>query len=446
MMAMNSSGDNWTNEQEKAAKSLEHVLSEETVNDLLREKVPAKRVEDAVEEAPLLEIAEERVRSRALFVSGETNILVADSPEQKYYFSLSKVFDEIHIVLPVLGKGKESVTRLTGNIWIYKVHSPYSFFLKRAALRVVRENLVFNGAIRPDLVVARDPFVAGMVGKYIAKKIKRPLQIHVLINPFNTLWLQKDKRNVELQDMAEKVLKGVHSLRAGSEGIEKSLKERYKKAKDVSVLPHYYNLNAYKDSAIAFNVHEKYPQYKFIMLAEGELVADSNIHDVITAARYFMSSPRIGLVILGDGPAKELFEEKVKILNLQKNVVFVTGKDDIISYYKTADLFIEAGTSAASEEHILRAVGAELPIVAYETDIRNDLFVEGDSAFMCEPHDSYCLTSKINDFLNNPALRTRFRKRSRNLTSDRIHEDEGAYFEALANSIEQVLFVGEESK
>ncbi|MAZ56410.1 hypothetical protein CL653_01325 [bacterium] len=432
-------GDNWTNENEKANQSLEQAIEDSLVAENSISEDSIETVEKAVTDNPLLEVDAGRTRSRVLFVTNEENIATVNSLEHSYYLALAKVFDEVHIILPLQSRGKEKIVRLTDNVWVYSICSPYLFLLKRKALQIVKDNLTFNGVVRPDLVVSRDPFLSGAVGRFVAKKIQRPWQVHVLVNPFNLLWLQKDKRNIELQRIANKVLKKARSIRTGSETIFNTLKGRYRKDIDIKILPHYYNLNAYKDSAVVFDVHERYSQYKFIMLAEGELTADSALHDVITAARFFMTSPKIGLIVLADGPAKKLFEEKLKILGLTKNVAFVGDKSDLVSFYKTADLFIEAGISPVSEEHILRAVGAELPIVAYQTDIRSDLFVEGDSAFLCEPHDSYCLTKKINNFLNNPALRTRFRKRSRNITSDRIHEDETTYYQALAQSIEAVL-------
>ena len=49
---------------------------------------------------------------------------------------------------------------------------------------------------------------------------------------------------------------------------------------------------------------------------------------------------KIGLVIVGDGPEKEKLKFQVSSFKLQDNIIFEPWPDDIVSYYKTTDLFL----------------------------------------------------------------------------------------------------------
>src|SRR5690606_2468670 len=108
---------------------------------------------------------------------------------------------------------------------------------------------------------------------------------------------------------------------------------------------------------------------------------------------------------------------------IEKNVVFKKEAEDLMSYFKTADLLIEVDTHEDSEVRMLRAAAAGLPAVTYATDLRIDLFKDGESTFICEPHDQLCISQSVSKFINSEALRKQFSANVQNVARDRLHED-----------------------
>lgn len=396
-------------------------------------------VDDELNARPILDTDTGRDKSRVLFVTADENVLAEGSVSAREYLDLADVFDEVHVLVLIPRTRKDGYTRPATNIWFYKVHGAGWQSLPSAALQFAKEALTWNGAVRPDIVVGIDPFEAGLAAYEIAKSFGRPLQLHVKTDFQDDRFLNLSEENKDRKKMADKLLRQVGSVRVKTAVQKKKLEEKYRKITDLKILPRFYNFAGLREAVPSFNLHEKYPGFAFIMLTFGPLTADSHLHDVFTALHRLLLNSSIGLIVVGDGPGRNLFLEKVKLLGIEKSVVFLKQADDLVSLLKTSDLFIETATSEDGEVRVLQAASCGAAIAAYETDLRKDLFDDGKSAFLCPPSDIQCLGQKVSQFINTPALRTEFRELVTNVAENRLEENEGAYFKAFRDTIEGVL-------
>ena len=81
-------------------------------------------------------------------------------------------------------------------------------------------------------------------------------------------------------------------------------------------------------------------------------------------------------------------------------------------------------------------------MVAARTPLREDLFTDGESAFLCAPEDTLEYSQKLVKFLNSSSLRVQFRERARDIVRSRLQEDPEVYKTAYRNSIEAVYADG----
>lgn len=388
---------------------------------------------------PIIEQESGRTASRVLFVTRDTSFLQAESAVSREYAALSEWFDEVHVMVLVARKGEDASMRHADRLWVYSVYSPYWWMLPFRARSAAEEALVFNGNVRPDIVVGLDPFESGFGAYLIAGAFARPLQIH-LAEDFNApSFLARDTDNRWRRRLARYVLRRTKSVRTHTGALQELVSRQFKNVLDLDTLPKFYNFKGYIGATPSFNLHERHKEFAFIALTFGPLTATSHLHAVFAALHQVLRNPRIGLIVIGDGPAKQLFVDKVRILGIERNVVFASSPDDLVSYMRTADALVEADTSRESEEHIMRAAAAGLPIVAVATDLRNDLFKDGTSAFLVPPDDSYALSQKFVKFLNSPALRKQFAQAGEQIAAERLVEDADSYHRAYRDSIEIVL-------
>lgn len=434
--------DNFLNQTTWAGEVLDHVLDEDRRK---KEEAAASGRVDVREERrnrPVLDVDTGRTKSRVLFVTTEMEVLIEDSLLEKHYRALATQFDEVHVMVFTTRNLHHTEPRRRGdNIWIYPVHVDAYWHIAFVAAREARARVTFNGSIRPDIIVGVDPLIAGLAAYEIAKAFNRAWQLHVHKNVFGE---QLDANGDPVygwreRRLAKSVLKRAKSIRVKTDQLEKVVKQYCKKNTDLQVLPKFYNIKGYEGATISYDLHEKYPQYTFIILTFGPLTADSYLHDVFSATHQLLQNPRIGMVVVGNGPAKKLFVEKAEILGITQNVVFVPEAEDLYSVLKTADVMIEADTGEVSEERVMHAASAGLPMIMKETDLRTDLFSDGNSAFLCPVDDTNCMRQKLNKFLNTPSLRTRFAEEAKHIADTRLEEDPTQYYIAYRDSIETVL-------
>lgn len=435
--------DVWFDQSRRAEAVLEHVIGTEfePIDDTPKNLVS---VEEELSGRPVLDEDTGRKKSRVLFLTTDEAVLETDSLARKYYLDIAGLFDEVHVFVLVNRKGKDSFERSADNLWFYKVHDRNLKHLPKTALSAAQDALVFNGTVRPDLVVAMDPFESGWAAYFIARDFKRPLQVHVKKDFFRDDFKSKDRsKNKWRKKKAHQLLKRVHSVRTDTERLKQEIEKRYQKVSDLKVLPHFYNFSGLQSSKVITDIHTLYKDFAFVMICFSKLTADSSLQDIFTAFAKILKNRRIGLLIIGDGPAQELFAEKAKLLGIEKSVVFLKQATDLASLLKSADLLVETKTSTDSEGRVLQAAAAGLPMLAYETDLRKDLFKDGESAFLCTPGDFECLRQKLVKFINSKTIRLQFSRGSASMAKNRLHEDPLAYYRAYRSTIESILIPNE---
>tara|TARA_B100000508_G_C11456736_1_gene277098 strand:- start:603 stop:1916 length:1314 start_codon:yes stop_codon:yes gene_type:complete len=395
-------------------------------------------VEAARAAEPIRQSATQRTSVRMLFVTTDTDVLTPGTPMQQHYADLAQFVGEVHIMVITTGRTQAKIERPMGNVWLYHVSGRHLYEQVWQARATARQHLRFNGVVQPDVIVATDPFVSGAAAWLIARSLRRPWQVHLRENIYTLEWLAKAKENKRQKRIARFVLRRARSVRVSTEQIKTALKTHVGAISDVALLPHLFNLSAYRQPPRS-DVHEQYPQYTFIMLAEGELAAESTLHSVFAATHQLLKNSKVGLLIRGDGRAKALFTEKATLLGILEQVVFVGKETDAVPHYQTADVLVEAGTDADGDEHVLRAIAASTPVVAYRNDFRAGVIVDGESGFLCEPGDSYTLGMRIRTLLNDSARRKQFAMRAKNVAQDQLHEDVGTYYQAYRDTIASVI-------
>lgn len=427
----------------RAEAVLEHILKAEASKDLAGQDSERMTVAEAIRARPVLDRDTGRDRARVLFVTTDEQALVPDSALRRDYAELAKQFDEVHVFCLVPRSGQETFDRAGDNLWFYQIRAKHWWQLPSAAKAAAKEALVWNKVVRPDVIVGIDPFEAGLAAHLIAKSFARPLQLHIHTDPFTEDYLKAALDNNWRRRIARYLLRRVKSVRTATASLQAAIEKRYRRLYDVATLPRFYNFTGLLTAAPAFDLHQRYPDMVFIILAFGPLTADSYLHDLFSALNRLLRNPRIGLVVVGDGPAGALFEEKVKLLGIERNVVFKKEPEDLASYLKTANLLVEMSTAEDGEVRVLQAAAAGLPAVMYATDLRRDLFKDGESGFIVEPGDLSGVYQKTSKFINGASLRSQFSENASNIARDRLREDPAAHYQAIALTIESVLVAAE---
>ncbi len=427
-------------EKLRARKAARNEQRDEALRAAEAAKAEMVNAQIARSEARVLSASSERANVRLLWITRDISVMEAGSLSERRMLELSTLFPEIHmVILNVRDREPVLPMRLAENVWIYPTNSRFWWKMPFDAARVAREQLAFAGGFRADVIIAEDPFEAGLAGKLTAEKYERPLQVHVLDNIYSPEFKDIDPHNAIRLYVARYVIKRADCVRTRSMTVRNHILYEHTNLQETTeTLPQYHDLAAWRDVTPTFDLHDRYPQFKFIMLHISAMQAQSHTDRVIQGvARTLLQYPTVGLVVVGSGPLRAAIEKLVMTLGLQRQVVFEPYTEDVISYMKTANVLIHLSESPEEDEVVLEAAAVKLPMILPNSGLAFELFSDGEAAFLCPVDDPSCVSSRINTFLNENMTRTSFAMNAQEIVFDRIEQDYQAYLRAYQSSIER---------
>ncbi len=431
--------------QKKQELRTTSTVEESTIveNERVSENAPGIAVDEARREAPVITQGSNRERSRLLLITRDASVLHEGSLTYRRFTDLRAMFLEVHVLLLdyKTAHDENPVTRLFENVWVYTTKSSSWWTLGYDAYRIIEEQLVFSGGFRVDIVVAEDPFLSGLVGLLLAKKHSRPFQIHIYEDFFDEISIQSQEHPALYEWITHYVIKRVKSVRTRTESQRTATIARNPKlSQTVELLPSYYNLEAWKDLEPTVNLHERYPQFKFIMLHISSMRAISHSSEVLLGvAPILRRYPTIGLVVLGNGPLRPRLEREVISLGLQNQIEFEPMPNEVISHMKSANLLLHISEDGTEDDIVLAAATVRLPMIVNTSGLAGKLFVDGESAFLCASTDSACITQSINRLLNENQTRSHFVLNAYDTVFARIEQNYDGYLIAYRESMERSI-------
>lgn len=401
-------------------------------------------VEEALNAEAVYQAVSSRDVTRVLFISRDESLLSPTKQSLDGYTNVADLFDEVHIL--ILRQGiptKTPVLRVSDNVWLYTAthHSWWMTYFSGRKLAV--EQLVFADGFRPDMIVARDPFESAVVAISLGREYERPVQIHVLENYISKDFFESSRKNWWRRFLPRFTIPRVKSIRTTTKAMANFLTKEFSVI-DLSILPRLNNYESLIKVQPTINLKEKYKPFVFIMLYIGRLGYDSMFYRLLDAARFGLRNPHLGLIALGEGQGQKEFEKRAEVLGIREQVVFESNIKDQVPYLKSANVLIVPDTTPESEEVVLQGAAAGIPLILARTPAREDLFIDGQSALLCDPASVDEFSLKLNILMNDVLLRRQLVEAAQDMIKSRFHEDPEVYKNTYRESIEQVLFLNDE--
>lgn len=149
---------------------------------------------------------------------------------------------------------------------------------------------------------------------------------------------------------------------------------------------------------------------EIIFLSVGRLVQEKGIEYGIRAfSETIKKCPHkeSRYLIVGDGPLKESLQQLVSDLHLSDKVSFLgfLTQDELIPFYKKADIFILPSIAEAFGVVLLEAQAMKLPIVASNVGGVRYAVIENESALLVQPKNIEKMSEKLLYLINNSSVR-----------------------------------------
>jgi len=129
----------------------------------------------------------------------------------------------------------------------------------------------------------------------------------------------------------------------------------------------------------------------------------------------------------------------VKKLKIDKSVVFEPWQNDLISYYKTANLFLVTSNYEGYGMTIVEAIASHCPVVSTDVGIAKEILQDGIS-FVCPVGDENCFVDLTLKLIADNALRERFGFEARGRLGEVTFSLKKDYLDAYKKSIDAASY------
>ncbi len=353
---------------------------------------------------------------RVLMISTDRNIFDPASAVSKRMVDYGRVLGELHIVVFSLASGVYETTRLADNVMVYPTNSKSKLSYTTDA-QLVGEEILSRIYFGQTAITTQDPFETASVGIKLKKKFGFPLQIQLHTDLYSPEFFDGSFMNWFRFQMSKFMFRRADGIRVVREKIKEGLVKNLSiPAQKIIVLPVYVDTEKIRNAPITVNLKEKYSGWEHVVLVASRLSPEKNIPLALRAfSRLLDTNPAIGMVIVGQGSMDSKLKSLVRKLKLEQNVVFESWQNDLSSYYKTADVFLNTSNFEGYGMTLVEASAAGCPIITTNIGIAQDFLRDGKNALVCPVRDEKCLSNKLITFFGNPLIRAQLRE---NIKSD----------------------------
>lgn len=132
--------------------------------------------------------------------------------------------------------------------------------------------------------------------------------------------------------------------------------------------------------------------------------------------------PSVKFLLVGDGAWRKRFENKVKILGLEKNFVFagLVRPEAVAALTGIMDIVIHLSRREGLPRALPQAMAAGKPIIAYDCGGAREVCRNEETGFLLQPGGVTGLVARISQLAKNPELRKQIGLRGREFVLDRF--------------------------
>jgi L-malate glycosyltransferase len=123
--------------------------------------------------------------------------------------------------------------------------------------------------------------------------------------------------------------------------------------------------------------------------------------------------PDVDLLLVGDGPLREVCERDATAMNLTSRIRFLGVRKDVPDLLSASDLFALTSVSEAASITLLEAMASSLPVVVTKVGGNSEIVRHGQDGLLVPRGDSTAIAEAFKRLLSNPDLARRMGENSR---------------------------------
>ncbi len=328
---------------------------------------------------------------KILVVGSDNSILDEQSALAKRACEYAVVVERYTVIVP---SDKKQTVLLSSNCKAYAVTGKSKFAqffsLYKKMCKAVRQD-------QYDVISAQDCFYFGILAVFVAARFSKASEVQVHGTAQFVGWKKR---------LAKFVLKKADVVRTVSKRTKVFLQNKYKlDSNKIVVVP------IFSDPEKITKIKKFQHKEDFKFLTVGRLVSVKNIELQIQAMKVVHKYyPHAQLVIVGNGPQKNILQQMINENNLERVIKLVGKKtqEQLSRIYKNADCFVLSSNSEGWGLVIVEATQHRLPVIMTDVGCAGELIEDGVSGRVVEVGDLDKLMRAMLEMIELPSNAKRY--------------------------------------
>jgi L-malate glycosyltransferase len=179
-----------------------------------------------------------------------------------------------------------------------------------------------------------------------------------------------------------------------------------------------------------------YPTDDILLTTVGRLIPRKAVHELLAIVRE-VPSPKVQLVIIGDGPERPKLEALAKTWQVADRVHFLGNISDEAKFQvlNIADIYLSSTQHEGFGLVFLEAMAVGLPVVSYDNGGQVDFLVDDKTGFLVRLGDRHALAQRTQTLIDNGALRQRIGQFNRQHVEDYYIANCGRKYQVLYDAL-----------
>ncbi|MFA9414317.1 glycosyltransferase family 4 protein [Streptococcus sp. E29BA] len=147
-------------------------------------------------------------------------------------------------------------------------------------------------------------------------------------------------------------------------------------------------------------------RFKHILIYVGELSKRKNQSVLINAMKVIVTNyPSTVLLLVGKGELMTFYQQEIKDLDLEDNILLLGFRDDVPNLMQISDIALSSSLQEGLPMHLMEAMGLGLPLIVSDCRGNRDLVEDGENGLIMSTMNSRDWSEAITRLLENAELR-----------------------------------------
>ena len=287
--------------------------------------------------------------------------------------------------------------RIEGNVYYFNSLSAERIYTQARFLVPARNEMLEELiAWKPDVIHSQTEFSTFIMAMIISKHTDAPIvhTYHTVYEDYTHYFCPSKRVGEQLVKYFSKIISRRTTAMIVPSGKVSDILDGYKVATPTYVIPSGIDIDYYTRNRdeVRRSIRDKYDidQDEKILVYVGRLAKEKNLEQIVE----YLSDERAGgirILVVGDGPDRDLLEHKIDECNMRDRVI-LTGMvepEQVADYYKAGDIFVNASTSETQGLTYMEAMSSGLPVLCREDECLKNVIEPGVNGFMFADREDF---------------------------------------------------------